>query len=619
MRQLVIIPSLVLLTCAQAQVNGYARITNVSGTTFSLGAASEVGAPFQAGKQVVIMQMQDDVIGSNTGNNSSFGDLSNILQAGRYQVRNITSVSRDAFGAPVGMVVDAALTIPFNFGANSRLQAITLELLGGGGNFTTTAAITALPWNGDIGGVVAVQVQGTFTIAHSITADAVGFRGGARDVTNSGSCDLTTFISAVSDRYAWKGEGIYRNTNANWVAAKGKILNGGGGGNEHNGGGGGGGNYTAGGTAGPGWSCGSGSAGGLGGISLSGHIAADRIFMGGGGGGGEGNNNVSTNGGNGGGIILIKANTIRTTGTCTGLRISADGASVGNAGNDGGGGGGAGGSIIVHADQFQLGASCPLLVRANGGNGGRVNDGATHGAGGGGGQGAVVFSAMVPSSNITVETNNGAGGCNNSSNPCNSQALSASGSNGGGIIQGSSGPLPVELLSFQAIPVNARVALTWSTATELHNAFFTVERSADGEVWAGLQEVQGAGTSLHVNEYRVFDEHPLPGLSYYRLRQTDLDGTERSYPMVSVRIAASSDVLVAFPNPATDLVKLVHGAVVDDVSLLIVDASGRAVNIPMVNEGAYQLLDVSQLPAGQYMAVFEDGSTIRRARFVVQH
>jgi hypothetical protein len=274
---------------------------------------------------------------------------------------------------------------------------------------------------------------------------------------------------------------------------------------------------------------------------------------------------------------------------------------------------------VLQVDQFDLGASCPLTVTANGGNGGLVNTGNIHGAGGGGGQGAVIFSGTAPASNITIQTNNGTGGCNNSSTPCNSQAANGSGSNGGGVFQGSSGPLPIELLSFQAIPVSERVDLAWTTASETNNAFFTVERSSDGVVWENVAHLPGAGTSLQPLQYRISDEQPLPGLSYYRLRQTDLDGTTSVHPMVPVRFATDTDLLVAFPNPASDVVTLVHGELGTDVTLLVVDASGRALEVPVTHEGLRQVLDVRQLPAGQYMAVLQDGSTIRRARFVVQH
>ncbi|MCB0808610.1 MAG: T9SS type A sorting domain-containing protein [Flavobacteriales bacterium] len=619
MKQLSTLVLGLVLTGAQAQINGYARITAIADSSLTIGASSEAGAPFLVGKQVVLMQMQDDVIGGNTGNNAAFGDLGSIQQAGRYEVRTIVSVARDVFGAPIGLVLDNPPTVAFNTGPNSRVQAITFELLGGGGDYTTVSNINALPWNGDLGGVVAFEVEGTFTLAHSVTADAAGFRGGTRDLSSAGSCDVTTYRAAVGNRYAGKGEGIYLNTNTNWVEAKGKILNGGGGGNDHNGGGGGGGNYTAGGLAGPGWNCGAGHAGGLGGISLSGHIAVDRVFMGGGGGGGEGNNNVSTDGGRGGGVILIKADTLRSSGSCSGLRISADGGSVSNAGNDGSGGGGAGGAIVFEVDQFDVAASCPLTVRANGGDGGRVGSPNVHGGGGGGGQGVVIFSSTLPTSNITIQTNNGSGGCNNTSNPCNSQAEDGLGANGGGIFGGSSGPLPIELLSFQAIPVHDRVDLMWITASEIDNAFFTVERSIDGETWEALLHLPGAGTSFHQLDYRASDDAPLPGLSYYRLGQTDHDGTTTVHDRVAVRFQAASDALEAFPNPATAIVTLVHGEVGTDATLFLLDGLGRQQVVPMTRLGNRMELDVRYLPAGQYTAVLQDARMTRHARLVVGH
>ena len=603
-------------SATQAQINAHARVFAISGSVLSIAETDETYATFDAGDRIVLMQMQDDVIGGNTANNAGFGDLAAIQQAGVYEVLEVASVTR-SFGQVVSMELVSAPTLAFHTGTHSTVQAISFEVLGGGGDFTTTMPISAVPWDGSLGGVVAFEVQGTLTLAHSITADGAGFRGGARDVSAAGSCDVTTFRAAAGNRYAGKGEGIYLNTNASWVEAKGKILNGGGGGNDHNGGGGGGGNYTAGGLAGPGWNCGAGHAGGLGGISLSGHISVDRVFMGGGGGGVEGNNNVSTDGGRGGRVVLIKADMLRALGSCSGLRISADGSSVANAGNDGCGGGGAGGSIIFEVDQFDLSASCPLAVRANGGDGGRVGSSNVHGGGGGGGQGVVIFSSALPASNITIQTNNGSGGCNNTANPCNSQAQDGMGANGGGIFGGSSGPLPIELLSFQAIPVHERVDLSWTTASEVDNAYFTVERSIDGEVWEDVLHLPGAGTSYQLRDYRASDDAPLPGLSYYRLRQTDLDGTSTLHDRVAVRFLAATDELAAFPNPATETVTLVHGAVGSDAVLFVFDGLGRQLVVPMTRLGDRVELVVRHLQAGQYTDVLQDARTSRHARLVI--
>lgn len=601
---------------AVAQVNGYARISALSGTTLTVATSNEAGATFDVGDAIVLMQMQDNVIGS-TANDATFGSLGSILQAGRYEILRIASLTRTA-GVLSQLVLEAPPTFEANTGGNSRLQAITFERLGGGSDFTTTADITALAWNGDIGGVVAVQVQGKLRLAHAISADACGFRGGVADANNSGSCDITTFRAANTDQFAAKGEGIHRNTDANWNEARGRMLNGGGGGNEHNGGGGGGGNYTAGGDAGPGWSCGSNSAGGLGGLALSGHIGADRVFMGGGGGGGEGNNNVSTSGMRGGGIVLIKADSIITLGTCSGVRISADGASAAEAGNDGAGGGGAGGSIVIQTNGFRASTACAIAIRANGGNGGRVNS-STHGGGGGGGQGVVIFSGALPTGNITVATVNGTGGCNNNSNPCDFRAQSGSGTNNSGIMTGTSGPLPVELVSFQAVPVDAHVDITWITATELNSAYFIVQRSPDGEHWTELDRLPAAGFSHTPLNYRTHDTEPLGGTSYYRLLQVDIDGSQALSDLVPVRFHAGVHQLHAWPNPANERITVRHDPTWERPEFRLVDHMGRVVRTDVVHAAGQLSFDVRGIANGTYTALLGSGTAVARVQVSVQH
>jgi hypothetical protein len=600
-----------------AQVNGYARVSSLSGATLTVAQSNETGATFDVGDAIVLMQMQDDVIGS-TANDATFGSLGSIQQAGRYEILRIASLTRTA-GVLSELVLEAPPTFEANTGGNARLQAITFERLGGGSDHTTTADITALDWNGHIGGVVAVYVQGELTLAHSISADGNGFRGGSADANNSGSCDITTFRAANTDQFAEKGEGIYRNTDANWNEARGRILNGGGGGNEHNGGGGGGGNYTAGGDAGPGWSCGSNSAGGLGGLALSGYIGDDRVFMGGGGGGGEGNNNVGTNGRRGGGIVLLKADSIITQGTCSGLRISANGLNAGQAGNDGAGGGGAGGSVVIQANGFRVASTCALQITANGGNGGRVNDGSTHGGGGGGGQGVVIFSSALPTGNITVNTLNGSGGCNNNSAPCNSVAQSGAGSNNSGIMTGTSGPLPVELVSFQAIPVNHEVDVTWITATELNSAYFEVQRSPDGEHWTALDRLPAAGFSHTPLHYRTHDAAPLGGTSYYRLRQVDIDGTQALSAMVPVRFHAGVQQLHAWPNPANERITVRHDPNWERPTLTLVDNMGRVLRTDVSYSTGQLSFDVRGIATGTYTALLGSGTAVARVQVSVQH
>lgn len=86
-------------------------------------------------------------------------------------------------------------------------------------------------------------------------------------------------------------------------------------------------------------------------------------------------------------------------------------------------------------------------------------------------------------------------------------------------------PLPVELLFFTAQLQDGKVVLNWTTASETNNGYFTVERSSDAKSMIPIATINGAGNSNAMLQYQNIDEQPLTGISYYRLRQTDYDGT----------------------------------------------------------------------------------------------
>ncbi|MBL7936493.1 MAG: hypothetical protein JNM51_11875, partial [Bacteroidia bacterium] len=383
MKYLILIIVVISLSTKAQTLNAYAKVTNINdaNTTFTVTNVNEASHTFTVGGSVIIMQMQDDVIGTNTTNIASFGNLGAIANAGVYEI-GIISARSPAAGTPTTITLSSPLAGTYNTGANSSVQLITLRDLGA--NYTTTATISGLTWDGNVGGVIAIQVTNTLTLNNSISANGIGFAGGTKNPNGYSACESTTYATAIATRYSGKGEGIYKRTNAAFAGARGKILNGGGGGNDVNSGGGGGGNYSEGGSGGLGWvPAGTGcspSVGGLGGISLNGQISATRIFMGGGGGAGHQNDGNGTEGGKGGGIVLIKAKNIRTTGACA-VSISANGATAANGSNDGGGGAGAGGSILLQVSSFSVTGTCPLTVSSNGGNGGSSVTSGVHGGG----------------------------------------------------------------------------------------------------------------------------------------------------------------------------------------------------------------------------------------------
>jgi len=112
-------------------------------------------------------------------------------------------------------------------------------------------------------------------------------------------------------------------------------------------------------------------------------------------------------------------------------------------------------------------------------------------------------------------------------------------------------PLPVELLSFSARPERAMVQLTWTTAVELNNDYFTIQRSQDGLEFENVGQVKGVGTTQSSQDYSYLDIDAIIGRSYYRLRQTDFDGAQKYSEVRKVEVDENRSVeLIAFPNPA---------------------------------------------------------------------
>lgn len=121
------------------------------------------------------------------------------------------------------------------------------------------------------------------------------------------------------------------------------------------------------------------------------------------------------------------------------------------------------------------------------------------------------------------------------------------------LLSGLSNPLPITLLSFIAVynPDENTVDLTWYTAAEINNDYFTIERSHDGLEFSPIGYRAGAGYSNTLLRYDFEDEQPLPGISYYRLKQTDFDGTFDYSPIVAVQIKVFLPNLTVYPNPTS--------------------------------------------------------------------
>ena len=109
--------------------------------------------------------------------------------------------------------------------------------------------------------------------------------------------------------------------------------------------------------------------------------------------------------------------------------------------------------------------------------------------------------------------------------------------------------LPVELLSFSAERNNRYVDLSWITATEINNDYFTVERSLDGINFTVIGSMPGSGNSSIILNYKLIDSSPIENeISYYRLKQTDFDGAYSYSDIVSVKPLNESREVIGYYN-----------------------------------------------------------------------
>ncbi|MEM9916908.1 MAG: T9SS type A sorting domain-containing protein [Bacteroidota bacterium] len=161
-------------------------------------------------------------------------------------------------------------------------------------------------------------------------------------------------------------------------------------------------------------------------------------------------------------------------------------------------------------------------------------------------------------------------------------------------------PLPVEMASFEAYPKDdQQVNLVWTTASELNNDYFTVERSKDGQQFEAIGEVEGAKNSEVEQSYFFVDTEPT-AFNYYRIKQTDLNGAFTHSEVRQVSFKQKAELKV-FPNPAQHQVSISLGDSAFEGSLSLYDASGRLLleAFPGQEDFPYRL-SINNLPDGIY-------------------
>jgi hypothetical protein len=183
-------------------------------------------------------------------------------------------------------------------------------------------------------------------------------------------------------------------------------------------------------------------------------------------------------------------------------------------------------------------------------------------------------------------------------------------------------PLPVELVSFNANCNDDKELLTWTTASELNNDFFTVERSDDGTSFRDIGTVNGSGTTIQSHSYSFTDPQAVSAAVYYRLRQTDYNGhTTRSSLIVAEKCGTNSDYIDAFSSGAAVTI-LLNTSAETTYKAELYDAQGKLVVAQtLVSEaGTNRFTLDDKIPAtGIYMLsiVGSDGKVFAKKLYVI--
>ncbi|OHX66930.1 T9SS type A sorting domain-containing protein [Flammeovirga pacifica] len=189
--------------------------------------------------------------------------------------------------------------------------------------------------------------------------------------------------------------------------------------------------------------------------------------------------------------------------------------------------------------------------------------------------------------------------------------------------------LPVTLTKFDAEIKNEVVELSWSTATEINNSHFEIERSTDQNNWNSIGEIEAkGGNSSYKIDYTFEDDNPLLN-AYYRLVQYDFDGGSEIFGPIHIdKTTFGNDFYaelhpnILFRNQSTKLALegMIEGM---DITIQVYDHHGNlVVDKTIEHTNSTTLLQEfnlpGNLPSGMYHLNVSSGSKISRSKFVLQ-
>ena len=160
-------------------------------------------------------------------------------------------------------------------------------------------------------------------------------------------------------------------------------------------------------------------------------------------------------------------------------------------------------------------------------------------------------------------------------------------------------PLPIELSSFEGIcKEDGSVKLDWQTASEINNDYFAIEKTVDGEKFELVGKLKGSGNSHSEKNYSYTDNLTDKPTMYYRLKQTDFDGSFKYSPIITVNCNSDLQQIFVIPNPAKNEITVSN--LKSGSEIIILNALGEVMMEFKNTIDPVMKMDVSHLKEGVY-------------------
>ncbi|NJC26726.1 T9SS type A sorting domain-containing protein [Neolewinella antarctica] len=176
--------------------------------------------------------------------------------------------------------------------------------------------------------------------------------------------------------------------------------------------------------------------------------------------------------------------------------------------------------------------------------------------------------------------------------------------------------MPIELVTFTATPSKKSTSLSWLTASEEGNEYFDLEHSANGSEWAEIGRVMSKGSSNFDQSYEFEHRQPVTGINYYRLKQTDFDGTYTRSEVITANFGQLSDQVLVYPNPSPKgLVNVSLSSTLEATSMQLISMEGRVLRtLP----GNARNIDLAGFQAGTYILQIDTPAGSLHERLIVR-